>query len=155
MYEIKFKGSDKKNHYYVLEMASSVTDAVKIAKAYLCNEIEELYSVALSQYKEAYHASEQVSDLRWYSVTMEQSTIDEKDGEKTVKYKILVEARDFDACYSTVKTIEREGYEMAKSAISAVKVEYVLQDTVKEQPMFEPRVEIVYDSFKEGDDANA
>lgn len=154
MYEIKFKGSDKKNHLYILEFASSITDAVSIAKAYLCNEMEELYCVCLSQFKEAFHASSQVDGLRWYSVTMEQLTIDEKGKEKSCKYKILVEARDFDESYSRAKEIAKEGYEMAKSAISSCKVEHVLQDTVQAKPLFEPRQEIVYDSFKEGDDAN-
>lgn len=128
MYEVKFQNKDDKSVLYVLEFASSVNEAMVIAARYLASEIKEVYSISLSQYKEAFHSDSAVADQKWYGVTLQQETIDENGKEKTIKYKILVEAKDFDECYERVKVIAKEGYEMTKRGISETSIQYVLTD---------------------------
>jgi hypothetical protein len=130
MYEVKFRNKEDKNILCVLELPSSIHESINTIDAYLRNEIKEVYSISPSQYKEAFHDDCDISgaSTKWYAVTMEHVTINEKGKETTQKYKILVEATDFDACYSRVKTIAKEGYEMTKYGIKETNIELVLVD---------------------------
>ncbi len=130
MYEVKFLSKKDRSVLYVLEFATSVKDALEIASHYLAGEIKEVYSVNLSQYKEAFHSDSAVVDQKWYAVTLTQETVDENGREKSFKYKILIEAKDLDECYERAKVIAKEGYEMTKHGIRETNIQYVLTDKI-------------------------
>lgn len=135
MYEAKLKTTEGKNEHIVLERVLNIEEATAVAKS--LPGVEEVIAVYLSQYKEVYYDSTE-DQTKWYEATLACETataIDEKDSKgnvksKITKHKILVEAKNFNDCFTRLKGILEQGYEMDQKAIKETNIAYVLQDVI-------------------------